>query len=61
MNSYQSTVQEFIEHSDNAFDTIIFEEDTFDDNFDAFDVRDAFLEFTCSIMKNYDKYWINNI
>jgi len=28
------------------------------ENFDPFDIRDAFFEFTCSIMKDYKKFTI---
>jgi hypothetical protein len=29
-------------------------------DFDAYDVRDAFFEFILNLMKNYNKYWVNN-
>ena len=45
--------EEIIEHAENAFFTF---QDEFSEFFDPFFVRDAFLEFMTSFMKNYNKY-----
>jgi hypothetical protein len=57
--SRSPTISEFIEHSDNAFHTVIFQEEDFEETvFDAYEVRDSFLEFLTSIMRDYNRFWI---
>ena len=52
----ESDVQEYLENPENTY---IFQMRTIDYlDFDPCDIRDAFLEFNASFMKNYNKFWV---
>lgn len=52
-------VQSFLEQQDLVFNTVLAaEEDSLPAEFDAFDVKDAFLEFVSSFMMKYKKFLV---